>query len=351
MKLLIVTDAWYPQVNGVVRTLTEIRDGLRRRGWQVEVLGPSGATLACPGYKEIRLTLRPTTAVSEIVRAQEPDYIHIATEGPLGMAMRRYCLARGWRFTTSFHTRFPEYLKAMFGVPRRWTYTYLRRFHAPSAHVLIPTSSILSELEERGFSNAHLWGRGVDADLFHPNKRVSTSLAGPVFLYVGRLAVEKNIEAFLRADTGGTKVVVGDGPAREALQRKYPQILFKGTLHGEDLAQVYASADVFVFPSRTDTFGLVLLEALASGLPVAAYDVPGPRDVIGSAPVGVLGEDLGAAARAALQLDREACRDFALQHSWERSIQQFEARLETKREAHLFTNQMLTKNEQVPAIS
>lgn len=193
MKLLIVSDAWYPQVNGVVRTLTQIRDGLRLRGWQVEVLGPSGRTIAFPAYKEIRLSMNPVTAVKKAIHHVEPTHIHIATEGPLGLAMRRECLRRGWRFTTSFHTRFPEYLKGMLGVPRRWTYSYLRNFHAPSSNVLIPTNSILKELEGRGFTNASLWGRGVDAHHFNPSKRIDLNFPGPVFLYVGRLAYEKNV--------------------------------------------------------------------------------------------------------------------------------------------------------------
>lgn len=344
MKLLIVTDAWYPQVNGVVRTLGQIRDGLVKRGWEVAVLGPTGATIPCPSYKEIRLTLMPGFAAEVALERENPDCIHIATEGPLGRAARRLCLQRGWRFTTSFHTRFPEYLKAMFMVPRRVTYAYLRSFHEPSSSVLVPTRSIMNELESRGFRNLGLWGRGVDATLFHPSKRVAGHFGPkPVYIYVGRVAVEKNIEAFLQANVGdATKVVVGEGPAREGLQNRFPSAVFTGSLQGEDLARAYASADVFVFPSRTDTFGLVVLEALASGVPVAAYDVPGPRDILAGSKVGVLNEDLGLAARSALQIQRPDCREFALQYSWSRSIDQFENNLRPLGGARDFGSNLLT---------
>ncbi len=330
MKLLIVTDAWYPQVNGVVRTLTQVRDGLQQRGWQVNVLGPTGTTMACPTYGEIRLTLWPTAVIEASLKENSPDYIHIATEGPLGRAMRRICLKNGWRFTTSFHTRFPEYLKARLSIPRRWTYRYLRLFHSPSSRVLVPTPSITEELNLRGFDNVTIWGRGVDTDLFHPSKRQALPFEGPIYLYVGRLATEKNIEAFLSADLGvGTKVVVGDGPERSALQSRFPQAKFLGPLFGEDLAKIYASCDVFVFPSRTDTFGLVILEALASGLPVAAYPVPGPQDILGGgSKVGILGEDLAQSAQAALNIDKKLCRDFVMKYSWSRSLDQFESSLE-----------------------
>lgn len=331
MKLLIVTDAWTPQINGVVRTLTQIRDGLRARGWDVSVLGPTGMTFSCPTYQEIQLTMRPIWAVSKAIEDDTPDFIHIATEGPLGLAMRHYCLLRGWKFTTSFHTRFPEYLKARLSIPRRWTYHYLRRFHEPAVHVLAPSPSIQQELMQKGFRRVQLWGRGVDTELFHPDKREALPFPGPIYLYVGRLAIEKNVTDFLSADLGpGTKLVVGDRPAREQLKQNFPSAVFLGAKHGEELARIYASANVFVFPSRTDTFGLVLLEALASGLPVAAYPVSGPLDVIGKEPVGVLSENLGEATRRALLIDRDRCRSFALNHSWARSINQFAAQLTPK---------------------
>lgn len=331
MKLMIVTDAWIPQVNGVVRTLGKVRDGLTRRGWKVKVVGPSAPTFPCPTEKHLRLSLWPSSSIERELSMFDPDYIHIATEGPLGRAMRRICLQNNWRFTTSFHTRFPEYLKARLGIPRRWTYSYLRRFHAPAAHTLVPTTSIRNELNTQGFNHLTVWGRGVDTDLFHPNKRQSPWFAGPVFLYVGRVAIEKNIEAFLAADLGPcSKVVVGDGPARESLKRRFPSTIFLGPLFGHDLAEVYASADVFVFPSRTDTYGLVILEALASGLPVAAYDVPGPRDILGGTKAGALNEDLSVAALSALKINREECRQLALHHSWDQSCNQFASSLHRK---------------------
>lgn len=331
MKLLIVTDAWHPQVNGVVRTLTQMRDGLRARGWQVAVAGPTGPTLPCPTYPEIKLTLRPREAIERALAEHDPDCIHIATEGPLGHAMRHLCLSNGWRFTTSFHTRFPEYLKARFLVPEFLTYMVLRFFHSRAHATLVPTPSVRSELLRRGFRNVRVWGRGVDTSMFHPARRRPLPYPGPVFLYVGRLAVEKNVEAFLNMPlTCGTKLVVGDGPALASLRERYPDAVFLGPRFGEELASLYASADVFVFPSRTDTFGLVILEALASGTPVAAFPVPGPKDILTDPRVGNLDEDLLSATRAALTADRKTCRDFALENSWDRSIGQFESALRIK---------------------
>lgn len=323
MKLLLVTDAWAPQVNGVVRTLSEIRHGLEQRGWEVEVLGPSGFTIPCPTYPEIRLTVSPKTAVIDALEQNFPDAIHIATEGPLGHAMRTICLLNDWPFTTSFHTRFPEYLKARMGLPRRWTYAYLRRFHRPAQRILVPTPSLKDDLVARGFGQVEVWGRGVDLNLFRPERKQALPFHGPIQLYVGRLAIEKNIEAFLDLHTPGTKVVVGDGPAKVRLQARYPEAVFMGAVFGEKLATIYASADVLVFPSRTDTFGLVMLEALASGLPVAAFPVTGPKDLITDPRVGILDEDLQRAVERALLLNREDCRRFAESHSWENSIEVF----------------------------
>ncbi|HUN49002.1 MAG TPA: glycosyltransferase family 1 protein, partial [Stellaceae bacterium] len=254
----------------------------------------------------------------------KPDAIHIATEGPLGVAARSYCLSRDLAFTTAYHTRFPEYVAARLFVPLRWTYAWLRRFHAPSRSIMVAAPSIARELRARGFDNIRPWTRGVDSDLFQPERREELpDLPRPIFLTVGRVAVEKNVKAFLDIDLPGSKVVVGDGPQLEELQRKHPEVRFLGRKEGTELARLYASADVFVFPSLTDTFGLVLLEALASGLPVAAFPVPGPMDVIGDAPVGRLDRDLRQAALGCLDFSPSACREHALRFSWRNSAQQF----------------------------
>lgn len=328
MKILVVTDAWHPQVNGVVRTLGQVAREAALFGVEIEFLSPAEFwTLPMPSYPEIRLALPAPGEVERRVERSRPDAIHVATEGPLGHAMRRLCLRRGMPFTTSLHTRFPDYLAGRLPVPEKWTcdltWAWLRRFHAASAAVLAATPTLAHELTERGFSNVRLWSRGVDAQLFNPAKRQPLDLPGPVFLTVGRVAVEKNIEAFLKLDLPGTKLVVGDGPARASLARKYPDAVFAGALQGEALAQAYASADVFVFPSLTDTFGLVLLEALASGVPVAAFPAAAPRDVIGDAAVGALNEDLRLACLAALQVERGACRAFAEKLTWEACARTF----------------------------
>jgi glycosyltransferase involved in cell wall biosynthesis len=326
MKILVVTDAWHPQVNGVVRTLGHMAREARGLGSEIEFLAPNEFfTLPMPSYPEIRLALPPPGAVARRLDTANPDAVHIATEGPLGHAMRRVCLRRGMPFTTSFHTRFPDYLAERLSLPEAWTraatWAWLRRFHAPGAAVMAATPTLCTELTERGFGNVKLWPRGVDATLFRPRANIDLNLPKPIFLTVGRLAVEKNVEAFLALDLPGSKVVVGDGPAHANLARKYPKAVFMGSRQGEALAEIYSAADVFVFPSRTDTFGLVLLEALASGVPVAAFPAPAPRDVIGQAldlaPVGVLDDDLKRACLEALQCSREACRAFALRLSWE----------------------------------
>ncbi len=273
--------------------------------------------------------LRPGRKLGALIEANQPCAIHIATEGPLGWAARSYCRRLGVPFTTAYHTRFPEYIKARFGLPVALSYRLMRRFHAPSASVMVATQSIQADLEGRGFRNIHRWGRGVDTVLFRPQpKTLFADLPRPIFLYVGRVAVEKNIQAFLEADLPGSKVVVGDGPQSDEMQRRFPSVLFTGAKQGEELALHYASADVFVFPSRTDTFGLVLLEAMASGLPVAAYPVPGPLDVIGKDGPGVLNEDLAQAALQALSIDPERCRRYALTFSWQASARQFLENLE-----------------------
>ncbi|CAA7613038.1 putative glycosyl transferase (Group 1) [Magnetospirillum sp. SS-4] len=286
-------------------------------------------TIACPTYPEIRLAVGPAAGVARMIEAAQPCAIHIATEGPLGWAARRYCLRRKLPFTTAYHTRFPEYLQARFRVPLPLSYAVMRRFHHPSSCIMVATQGIEDELVRRGFGNIRRWSRGVDTELFRPRPEARgehgpfAGLPRPIFLYVGRVAVEKNIEAFLALDLPGTKAVVGDGPLLDDLRRRHPQVHFAGARLGEDLAVHYAGGDVFVFPSRTDTFGLVLLEALASGLPVAAYPVPGPADVIGTSPVGALDEDLERAALIALTADSIRCRDHALGFSWAASARQF----------------------------
>lgn len=323
MKILVATDAWHPQVNGVVRTLNMMADAARDAGVDVTFLTPqSFKTISLPSYADIHLALPRPSKIARMIEEAQPDYIHIATEGPVGILTRRYCIKNKVPFTTSFHTRFPEYVSARFPIPESWVWAALRFFHGASDAVMAATPALADELRGRGFRNVVLWSRGVDARLFHP-RDFDLGLPRPVFLSVGRVAVEKNLEAFLDLDLPGAKVVIGDGPAKAELERKYPQAVFLGTMQGEQLAAAYAAADVFVFPSRTDTFGLVLLEALASGVPVAAFPVPGPLDVIGDAPVGVLNNDLHAACLTALKIPREDCRAFALDHSWEACAQVF----------------------------
>ena len=324
MRILIVTDAWYPQINGVVRTLDTTAGCLREMGHTVEFVTPQQfRTLPCPTYPEIRLSVLPGRKLRRLVDEFRPDAVHIATEGPLGLAAWRLCRRRGWPFTTAYHTRFPEYVHARIRLPLGISYALVRRFHDAAERTMVATESMRRDLQERGFGHLATWGRGVDVGLFQPRGDRVLNQPRPIYLYVGRVAVEKNIQAFLRLDLDGSKVVVGDGPQLASLRRAYPDVHFVGAKHGEDLARHYAAADVFVFPSLTDTFGLVLLEALASGLPVAAYPVTGPKDVIGGAAVGCLDEDLGRAARNALKIDPRACRAFALEHSWQTSARQF----------------------------
>jgi glycosyltransferase involved in cell wall biosynthesis len=323
MRILVATDAWHPQVNGVVRTLTTMAETAKGFGVDVSFLTPkSFRTFALPSYPDLRLALPGPSKIAQLIEQARPDSIHIATEGPIGFLVRRYCRRHGLPFTTSFHTRFPEYVSARSPVPESWVWTALRAFHRPSRAVMAATPALANELRLRGFRNVVLWSRGVDTDLFHP-RAIDLCLPAPVYLSVGRVAVEKNLEAFLDLDLPGTKVVVGDGPARAALERQYPHVVFLGARHGEELAQIYAGADVFVFPSKTDTFGLVLLEALASGLPVAAFPVTGPRDVIGAAPVGVLNDDLQTACLEVLTISPQACVEFAAGHTWEASARVF----------------------------
>ncbi len=321
MKVLVVTDAWHPQVNGVVRTLGHVAREAPALGAELELLTPSGfRTIPMPTYPEIRLSLVSPSMVARRLDNIQPNAIHIASEGPLGQAMRRVCLRRGLPFTTSFHTRFPDYIAERVPFGSRWsndlTWAWLRRFHAPASAVMAATPSLVQELASRRFRNVKLWTRGVDSELFHPRADAKLDLPRPIFLTVGRIAVEKNLDAFLSLDLPGSKLVVGDGPARRQLEERYPEAIFLGGKQGEALAEIYAASDVFVFPSLTDTFGLVLLEALASGLPVAAFPAPAPRDVLGDAPVGVTDPDLRRACLAALDCSREACRAFSLRMSW-----------------------------------
>jgi glycosyltransferase involved in cell wall biosynthesis len=351
MRITLVTDAWAPQVNGVVRTLATIVDIATARGHNVQIISPDRfRSLPMPGYPEIRLALATRRMLARTIAGFGPDAVHIATEGPLGWLARRWCLAHGIAFTTSFHTRFPDYVAARTGLSPKPIWHILRRFHRAAAHVLVATPRLAEELATHGLTRTRPFTRGVDLGLFSPNQPRHPALAalsGPVALHVGRVAVEKNIEAFLEAPWPGSKVVVGDGPARAALQARHPSVHFLGALHGEALAQAYAGADVLAFPSLTDTFGLVIIEALASGTPVAGFPVPGPLDILGedglgrigygaapapgaappSVPVGAVGPDLGAAMLAALACDRAACAAFGARFSWEHACDQFIAAL------------------------
>ena len=331
MKILIVTDAWEPQMNGVVRTLTKTVDALRGAGHRVEVIAPSDGywTMPLPTYPDIRLAPFAKSDVEKRIVKFGPEAIHIATEGPLGQAARSLCLKWGMPFTTSYHTKFPEYIKARFPfVPLSAPYRYVRDFHNSGGRVMVTTPSMVEFLEDKGFENLAPWARGVDLDLFNPGRRfvpedVYKDLPRPIFVNVGRIAVEKNIEAFLEMDLPGSKVVVGDGPQLEELKKKYPNAHFTGAKFGDELARYFADADVFVFPSKTDTFGLVIIEAMATGTPVAAYPVTGPVDIIPGSSAGVCSEDLRQASLDCLELDRAKVAAHAGNYSWEAVSQTF----------------------------
>jgi glycosyltransferase involved in cell wall biosynthesis len=324
VKFALVTDAWRPQANGVARTLAALQDGLVGAGHQAIALTPDlFRTVPCPTDREVRLAIGAGSKLARRLEALAPESIHLATEGPLGLAARSYCIERNLRFTTAYHTKYPEYLRARFGVPMSWTYPALRRFHRRSSAVMVATETVRRELAARGFQRVVLWTRGVDITLFRPGAPAALDLPRPVFLYVGRVAAEKNLPAFLALDLPGSKLVVGDGHLLPEMKRRYPKVYFAGCQKGEALVRHYASADVFVLPSRTETFGLVVLEALACGLPVAALPVPGPLDVIGNSGAGVLAWDLRAAAIAALAIPRENCRSHAMRFDWTTSIDQF----------------------------
>jgi glycosyltransferase involved in cell wall biosynthesis len=324
MRVLVVTDAWRPQVNGVVRTLENLLASLHGMGVATAVICPADfPTVPMPSYPDIRLAVALPRRMRERIETTAPDTIHIATEGPLGIMARRYCIAHGIPFTTSYHTRFPEFLSARLPVPERWSYAWLRRFHNSGHAMLVATPSLRSEMERRGFRNIRIWSRGVDTIEFNPARRKDCGLPRPIFLNVGRVAVEKNLPAFLDLDLPGSKVVVGDGPDLPALKGAYPDVHFLGTKMGGELAEVYASADVFVFPSRADTFGNVILEALASGTPVAAYPVTGPVDILGDGKGGALDEDLREAALRALDVPRNEAVAKASGYDWNECARQF----------------------------
>jgi glycosyltransferase involved in cell wall biosynthesis len=329
MRILIATDAWLPQVNGVVTTLVNTARELDALGHSVQLVTPEGfRTVPCPTYPEIRLAVAPGPRVVRMIEEFEPDAVHIETEAPIGLAARRHCLDTGRPFTTAYHTQFPEFVHARCRLPLSLSYRWMHWFHAPAAAVLVATAAMRRRLEQRGFTNLATWTRGVDTELFAPAPREKLPRR-PIFLYAGRIAVEKSIDDFLRLDLPGSKWVVGDGPARAALQERFPEAVFHGMKRGRDLAYYYQQADVFVFPSRTDTFGLVLVEAMACGTPVAAYPVTGPIDVVRDPAAGVLSQDLRAAALAALSLDRAKVRRHAEQYSWATATADFVANLRT----------------------
>jgi len=332
MRIMIVTDAWFPQTNGVVNTLAQTAAWLVRFGHEVMITAPRDfRTVPCPSYPEIRVAVRPGPALARKFAFFRPQAVHIATEGPLGFAARRYCLRKGWRFTTSYHTQFPQYLKSRWPIPLWLSYAVLRRFHGAAQRCMVSTQSVENELRARGFGNLVRWRRGVDTELFRPRSKEFLQLPRPVAAYVGRLAIEKNVDAFLSMPWRGSKIVIGDGPERERLESRYPEAVYVGFRHGQDLATHLAAADVLIFPSLTDTFGLVNLEAMACGVPVAAFPVTGPIDVVDDGVTGALDADLGKAAERALQIDPRACRARALQSSWTACTREFEANLVTCR--------------------
>jgi glycosyltransferase involved in cell wall biosynthesis len=329
LKILIVTDAWAPQINGVVRTLEVLGKELEALGHEVRYATPEGRfSVPLPTYREIRLSILPRRSLEKLIDAFKPDNIHIATEGTLGLAARNICVDRKFAFTTAYHSRFPDYVHVRFPiVPKSLIYRLLRWFHAPAYAMMVATDRLQRELQSHGFTNTRIWSRGVDVEKFHPIADADMPFPRPIWLYVGRVSIEKNIEAFLSLDLPGSKVVVGDGPARAQLERKYPAAHFLGMKTGEDLVRAYSAGDVFVFPSKTDTFGLVVLEALACGTPVAAYPVQGPQDVVGDAPIAVLDDDLRDACLHALEIPGADARAFAMKNSWRACTLQFLANL------------------------
>ena len=337
MRIAIATDAWYPQVNGVVRTLGATAVELDRRGYEVELVTPERfLTIPMPGYASIRLAVAPRIGVRRMLEAYKPDIVHISTEGPIGWSARGWCLKHEVPFTSAFHTRFPDYASVRTGISADRFWPIMNRFHAPSRAVMVATESLARELKDRGIGPTHIWSRGIDRWIFRPEGERCSAMEGlprPIQLNVGRVSAEKNLETFLDLDTPGTKVIVGDGPALDDLRKRYPKALFLGALAGEELASAYRSADCFVFPSRTDTFGLVMIEALACGLPVAGYPVPGPIDIVGVhgrgprntllRSVGALDEDLERAIDMACDADRDMAAEYGASFSWENATDQF----------------------------
>lgn len=324
MKIVIATDAWKPQVNGVVTTLGKMGEYLQKAGHEVLFITPQDFnTIPCPTYPEIKLAIFPKKKTTNILNEFKPDAIHIATEGPIGQTTRKYCLKNNIKFTSSYHTQFPEYLRLRLPIPLAWTYNLFRRFHDKAERTLVPTPDMQKRLTDRGFKNVEIWSRGVETETFKPRDKNFLTAERPISMYMGRVAVEKNMEAYLDLDIPGTKYVVGDGPDKVALKEKYPNVVFTGFKHGEELAQYLAAADVFVFPSLTDTYGLVMLEAMACGVPVAAFPVTGPIDVVKNGITGILNDDLKTAISEALNINSQDCIDFAKNNSWEKCASVF----------------------------
>lgn len=329
MKIVIATDAWAPQINGVVTTLGKMGEELTALGNEVKYITPEEfKTFPCPSYPSIKLAILPKKKVHEILDSYKPDIVHIATEGPLGQAARSYCVKNKLKFTTSYHTQFPEYVRLRAPIPTAWTYSFLRRFHKEAERTMVPTPSQQQKLIDKNFSNVVVWPRGVDTELFKPRSKEFIDAPRPVSMYMGRIAVEKNIEVFLEMDLPGTKYIIGDGPDLAELKTKYPEVRFTGFKTGEELATYLAAADVFVFPSLTDTFGLVMLEAMACGVPVAAFPVTGPVDVVVQGKTGILDNDLKKAVLQALELNSQDCIDYAKSKSWRSCAETFFSHLE-----------------------
>ncbi len=329
MKIVIATDAWHPQINGVVRTYENVAENLKVNGHEVYLITPLDfVTIPCPTYPSINLAVLPGTGVKRCLEMTQPDAIHIATEGPIGHAVRAYCIKNAIPFTTSFHTQFPEYIHMRIPLPVNLSYAYFRRFHNYAARTLVPTPSQQMHLHNKGFKNVVVWSRGVDTNVFHPRSKEFINAERPLFVYAGRVAVEKNIEAFLELELPGSKLVIGDGPDLKRLRKKYLSVQFTGFKVGEELASYLATADVFVFPSLTDTFGIVMLEAMACGVPVAAFPVTGPVDIIENGVNGVLDRDLKKAALTALEIDPWDCINYAKQYSWRKCAEALVAYLE-----------------------
>ena len=328
MKIAVVTDAWKPQVNGVVTTLVDLLHKLESMGHQTQLIEPSCfKRVRCPGYPEIELAWRPRQVLEGLLDSFRPEAIHFATEGPLGLAARAHCRRRGLSFTTAFHTRFPEFLSAATRIPAPWGYALLRHFHAESSGVMVPSQGTMDILRQYRFRNLRRWSHGIDLDLFRPRPNATLGLPRPIFLYVGRVSIEKNLEAFLRLDLPGSKVVCGGGPMLERYRHQYPRVRWFGSVARHQLVDIYSAADSFVYPSRTDTFGLVMLEALACGTPVAAFPVAGPLDVVGTSAAGVLNVDLRSAALRSLEVPRAAARARAMEFDWDLVSRQFVSHL------------------------